>query len=221
MTFKNKKLAITLLIYTILFYSVWSVWRVVLAPHLSIINNEYLSHLIGDGFVKNLIWTLPAVLLIRHFEKDMYVSLKQMFTTKIKWLDHLPTFLVFTAYLLLGQFLQNGKLAISDTFSGSKLIIVLFVGLTEEIVFRGWLLNSTYRSEKSWISIAVNALMFLAIHFPIWISSGTFFSSFTDLGFVCIIVLSCVFSKSFLESKNLLVPIALHMYWDLLGFVFF
>lgn len=221
MNLKNKKLAITLLIYTILFYSVWSVWRVTLAPHLSIINNEYISHLISDGLVKNLIWTLPAVLLIRHFGKDMYVSLKQMFTTKIKWLDHLPTFLIFTAYLLLGQFLQNGKLAISDTFNGSKLIIVLFVGLTEELVFRGWLLNSTYSSEKNWISIAVNALMFLAIHFPIWISSGTFFSSFTDLGFVCVIVLSCVFSRSFIKSKNLLVPILLHMYWDFLMFVFF
>ena len=49
---------------------------------------------------------------------------------------------------------------------------------------------------------------------------GIFVSSFTHFGFIIILLLSVIFSTEFLRSKNILVPIALHMYWDLLASMF-
>lgn len=69
--------------------------------------------------------------------------------------------------------------------------------------------------------ILTNAVMFLVIHFPIWIQEGVFISNFTSFGFLCILILSIVFSCTFLKSKNILVPVALHMYWDFLVFMFY
>ena len=43
----------------------------------------------------------------------------------------------------------------------------------------------------------------------------------TSFSFVTIAILGTIFSVSFLKSKSLLVPIAMHMLWDLLGFMFF
>lgn len=169
--------------------------------------------------IKNLVWTLPAILLIRGFESEVYITLKEMFTTKVVWIKYMPIYIVFTIYVLAGSILHHGKPEITPNFGIDKIIIVLCVGLTEEMVFRGWLLNVTIHENKRRLYVIVNAIMFLAIHFPKWISSGTFLSSFTSLQFLEIAALSIVFSLTFLRSKNILVPISLHMYYDLLVFM--
>ena len=101
------------------------------------------------------------------------------------------------------------------------MIDVLFVGITEEMVFRGWLLNITVTENRKWLPIIINAVMFLLIHFPIWIASGIFIDDFTSLNFLCVPALSIIFSWSFIKSKNIWIPITLHMYWDLLMDLFY
>lgn len=206
-----------LLIYVFVFYSLWTLWEfwgkgVVDGAIL----DPILAQLVKSGVIKNLVWTLPAILLIRNFEPDLHITLKEMFVTKVNWLKYLPVFVAFTVYICGGSILRHGRFAISDGFEPHQLIIVLFVGLTEELVFRGWLLNATVRTEKKWSAILWNAVMFLVIHFPIWIYSGRFFSNFASFAFLELMALSVIFSRSFLKSRSILVPIALHMYWDLL-----
>ncbi|MBD5525801.1 MAG: CPBP family intramembrane metalloprotease [Lachnospiraceae bacterium] len=108
----------------------------------------------------------------------------------------------------------------SQSFGIDKIIIVLFVGLTEEMVFRGWLLNVTICENRKWFYIIINAAMFLTIHFPIWIYSGNFIGYFTSLQFIEVMVLSAIFSTTFIKSRSIFVPIILHMYYDLLVFMF-
>lgn len=218
----KKAKSYALLIYTVAFYALWSVHEFFGKPFLnSLIENEILLIFIKSGVIKNLVWTLPAALLIHHFRSDVYVSLKEMFSSKVKWLGYLPIFMIFTAYNLITAFVLNGKLAIAESFGADDVIVLLFVGLTEEMVFRGWLLNATLREDKKWICIGINALMFLAIHFPRWICDGIFISYFTGFGFIGIMVLGVIFSWAFIKSRNILVPIVLHMYWDLLSFMLF
>ena len=150
----------------------------------------------------------------------MYISLKEMISTKVNVLKYLPVFIIFTIFLLCNSFVLNGKIAISENFGMDDIIIFIFVGLTEEMVFRGWLLNATIRDDKKWQAVLINSLMFLVIHFPIWIHDGIFITSFTSFGFVTILILSIIFSWSFIKSRNILVPIALHTYWDLLVSIF-
>lgn len=220
MTKRKKRIALT--VYTIVFYTLWTIFEFAVKDKLnSLIPNETVCQLVKSGVIKNLVWTLPAVLLVRRFQSEAFVPFKEMFAAKIDLLRSLPIFIAFTVYLLAGSILKNGSLSVSDRFGLDKIIIVLFVGLTEETVFRGWLLNVTIRADRKWRYVIVNAFMFLAIHFPRWIHEGIFIGEFTDFGFAAIMALSVIFSWTFIKSRNLLVPIALHMYWDLLAFLFY
>ncbi len=142
-----------------------------------------------------------------------------MFSVRVDWLRYLPIFIAFTVIVPAASILKNGSPKISEGFGADKIIVVLFVGITEETVFRGWLLNITLREDKKPLCLAVNALMFLAVHFPGWIHGGVFVSNFAQFGFLTIIALSVVFGWTFIKSRSILVPIALHMYWDLLAFM--
>lgn len=220
MTKEKKKTVI--IIYIIIFYSIWTGFELIAKDFLdSAIVNVNLCQFVKSGIIKNIVWTFPAIMLVKHYKNDVSISLKEMFNIRCNWIIFLPFFALFTIYLLVGAFLLNGEIAIVDEFGIDKIIIVLFVGLTEEMVFRGWILNATIQEDKKWKSIIINAIMFLVIHFPIWIHDGIFISSFTGFGFLSILVLSIIFSWTFIKSRNILIPIILHMYWDLLMFMFY
>lgn len=164
-----------LVAYLIAFFSLWALVELVLFEKItSVVGNGVLSEFIREGVIKNLVWTVPAGVLIYRFKDEVFITLKEMFSSKVNWLKYLPVFIIFTIYLLGGAILQNGKLTISNNFGFENVISLLFVGLTEELVFRGWLLNLTVKENKKWISICINALLFLVIHFPIWIQEGVF-----------------------------------------------
>lgn len=213
-----------LIVYIIVFYGLWTVWEFLVKDIISAsVKNEYLSQFIKSGVIKNLFWTLPAVLLVKRFNGEVYVGLKDMFTSRVQLLKYLPIFLLFTVYLLSGVIFQKGGITVSETFRLSDIIIVLFVGITEEMVFRGWLLNAFIgkNGSKKWLAVTANSIMFLLIHFPVWIHGGVFIEEFRSFGFLSILILSGIFGWTFIKSKNILIPVALHMYWDLLMFVFF
>ncbi|MGN1411847.1 MAG: lysostaphin resistance A-like protein [Oscillospiraceae bacterium] len=218
---KDKNLTKTLILYFILFYIAWAGSEFLLS--IISIENPILYTIIREGILKNLIWTLPAFLLIKTYHDSVEIPLKDMFTNKTNWIKYLPIFLLFTAFILLGTYRIYGAIKISPTFDITNVIIVIFVGITEELVFRGWLLNATIKGKKDddiYLPMIINGILFLSIHFPKWISSGEFLSNIMSLGFIQIILLSVIFSYVFIKSRNILVPIALHMYWDLLVFMF-
>ena len=217
-TTKSQKLKLTLLIYTIIFYGIWTMYTFLVSPFLEDhFPNAVVCQIIKEC-IKNLVWTLPAMLLVHHFSSEVHIKLKEMFTTKVKWIRYLPLFAFFTAFILTNHYIVHHSFKISPDFGASTIVIILSVGLTEEMVFRGWLLNATVSSnkDKQWQAIALNAVMFMLIHFPTWIRHGTFVSAFTGFGFIVLLALGAIFGLSLLKSRNILVPIALHMYWDLL-----
>jgi membrane protease YdiL (CAAX protease family) len=168
--------------------------------------------------MKTAVWMLPAMLLVYKFHDTVQIGLKEMFTIKVKWWRYLWVYALLVVWVLLGGFFQPGGLSFVITLN--SLIIVLFVGITEEMVFRGWLLNATAKDMPQWVAIIINAALFLAIHFLRWIQEGVFISTFTSFNFFGIVVLSIIFSVSFLKSKNVLIPITMHMLYDLMMFVF-
>ena len=209
------------IIYLVLFFAVWSLCVILLFKELEkSIENEVLYELVRSGFVKNLVWTLPALLLIRKYNPFLQVKLKEMFSFRLKWLEVLLIAVLFTLVIIVPQFIRKGGLHISESFGAASVVGLLFVGLTEELVFRGWLLNVSYLKDKHSLSIAVNTLFFLLIHFPVRIASGTFVSFFTTGGFVSILIVSWVFGEVFFRYRSLVPCILLHMYWDLLVMMF-
>lgn len=198
-----------------LFFLAWALVQLLLVPVLEArISSETVRVLLTDVLLKNLIWTLPALLLIRHFADRAYVPPKELFHLRSKnalWLLTVPVAACY-ALLLSGDFQSLNDRA---SLTLPTVLVVLFVGLTEETVFRGWMLNTTYAKTHPYAAVAVNALLFLAIHLPKWIRQGTCAAMFLSGGFLTILLLSVCFSVLFLKSKSLIVPILTHSAYDL------
>ena len=148
--------------YLIAFFSLWALVELVLFEKItSVVGNGVLSEFIREGVIKNLVWTVPAGVLIYRFKDEVFITLKEMFSSKVNWLKYLPVFIIFTISLLGGAILQNGKLTISNNFGFENVISLLFVGLTEELVFRGWLLNLTVKKIKNGFPYVLTHYCFL------------------------------------------------------------
>ena len=202
-------------LYIVIFFAVWIIRELIIQPVFLTPLDNLISEIVGEA-IKLLVWTLPAILLIRHFQDDMWIGLREMFTTKPKWFNDAPILLVVFVPIL-SAFLRHGGLYICPDFEPTRLIgAVLFVGITEEIVFRGFLLNALLKKMKLYPAIALNEVLFVLIHFPIWIYHGREPSEFLS-GSVGVFVLGVLFSYSFFKTRNIFVPIALHMIWNMLN----
>jgi membrane protease YdiL (CAAX protease family) len=215
---KKKKLtAIHISVYLIIFFAIWSVRELVIQPVFLSSINPIASELIGQA-IKLLVWTLPAILLIRYFHNDMWIGLKEMFSGKIQWSRDYYILLVIIIIPIaraIRTWLTSGEFGISPEIAPIRLIgAVLFVGITEEIVFRGFLLNAFLKKMKMEYAIALDAVLFTLIHYPIWIYRGSLPFDIATAS-IQVAVLSVGFAYSFIKTRNILVPIALHMVWNL------
>ncbi|MCL2842059.1 MAG: CPBP family intramembrane metalloprotease [Oscillospiraceae bacterium] len=211
---KQKLTPLKIGIYLVLFFAAWSVKELVIQPVLlsPLTLNPIVSGVIGE-VIKLLVWTLPAILLIKHYRDDMSISLKEMFTSKPTWFKDAFILLVIFAPLIRAGIFDG--FAMNPDFDPTWLIgAVVFVGITEEVVFRGFLLNAFLKKMKIQYAIALDAVLFTLIHFPIWIYQGLGFSDFLR-GIIVVPILSVLFAYSFIKTKHIFVPIALHMIWNL------
>ncbi|MBR4201083.1 MAG: CPBP family intramembrane metalloprotease [Oscillospiraceae bacterium] len=216
-TAKSKRIP-ALILYAVLFYTVWALWALVIRPPLKeAMDDSLLFELLSSCF-KTLVWTVPALLLIKAFEPEMQVGLRQMFTEKVPLKAILLWTLIFVIFGggTLFRGILHGTLHINPEFSLKSNQWLLIVGISEETVFRGWFLNATAKDDKDWKPIALNAVMFLCIHFPGWIQKGMLLQAFTGFGFFTILLFSVLVSVCFLKHKNLLLPVFLHMLYDFL-----
>ena len=212
---KNK----ALIIYSILFYTIWVIFEFVGKPVIDeFFPGVISSQIIKTVVIKNLVWVLPAAILVHHYKDDVCIGLKEMFTAKVDWRKYLPVFLIFTFYPIVTSYLRNGSLRLGNDFGAREVICYSFVGITEEMVFRGWLLNATVGREQQykWRALLLNAVMFVAIHMPTWYTHGELADSFLHFRFVGIMILGTIFGLTFLKSRNILIPVALHMIWDVM-----
>lgn len=205
-----------LIIHAVIFYAFWACWALLIRPALKdAVQDPFLVEILG-ACVKLATWTLPALLLIRHFSPELQVGLRQMFTQKVPLKSAVLWILLFLAYsggnCLFALF--RGNLHINPEFTLKSHIWLLVVGITEEVVFRGWMLNATAKSERDWKMILLNGVMFLCIHFPGWIQKGMFVSAFTGFGFLSVILFGAAAGICFLKHKNLLLVVFIHMLYD-------
>lgn len=200
--------------YCVLFYAVWTLREFCLRP----IQADLMGPLAGAfvaGAVKLLLWTLPAWLLVRRYPGDMLVP--RWFGQKVAWPRVLPWLAVIVGYNVATAWIGHGALRIHPDFRPITLIgTVLFVGITEEAVFRGLLLNTFATRMKEDRALLVSAALFVLIHVPIWITKGVFADIGLMVGSIAtVLVLGVGLGMSFLREHSLLPPIVLHMAWNL------
>lgn len=157
----------TVVISYLVFFAGWTL-RVVCVDLSGM--NEFLSWVIG--FLIHVVWwPLFALFLIKRYSNDLNISLKEMITTKPKLKILLPLLVFTLVYNIVGFFINSSgygtKMKLYDL-----IITVATVGIFEESVFRGWLLNavSTFVSERK--ANLISSALFVLIHYPGWIFAG-------------------------------------------------
>lgn len=199
-------------------FILWGGLEICIVPFLARWFDDTTIVFIKEVVLKIVVWFVPAVLLCRHYHGHLGIQMK-LFLGKIPWSKLLPVLLLFTTFHLVSAYVEDGAVFISSSFRAADILIAVSVGIGEEMVFRGWLLNVSLR-DKTWRAVLVNAVLFLLIHFPVWIQQGLLFTYATSGAFLQIMALSVIFSWSFLKSRNMLAPVILHAYWDFLCFLF-
>lgn len=217
---KNKKLNISQIVYCLILFLVWAVLEFVLMTKIETSLSVQSAEIIKEILLKILIWFVPALILFRFYNQFMYVKKDEIFSLKkCNWIDFIKVFCAFTIFHVITSYVQKGDISLNPAFSVLDVLIAFTVGFSEEMVFRGWLLNSTLNDNNKWLAVLFNSLLFLAIHFPVWIRQGMFLEYITSGAFVQILALSVIFGWSFMKSKSIIIPAMLHFYWDLLCFM--
>ena len=103
-------------IYLIIFFAVWSVRELVLQPVFLDPLDDIVSEVLAT-IIKLSVWTLPAVLLINYFQDDMWIGLREMFTTKPKLLKDAPILALVILVPPLQALIFTGELTVSPDFA--------------------------------------------------------------------------------------------------------
>ena len=210
-----------LIIYLILFFAAWTASELLLVPRLAGLSKPALI-LVREVGLKGLIWLLPALLLIRRYDDSLAVPLRDLYRKPKSWSLCIEILVILAVCLALGSLLRSRSLSLSPEFIPADLIWIVLVGLMEETVFRGWLLNLLLEpgdlegNSFPWKPVALTSVLFLLIHFPLWYRTGALAANLAGGAFVSILFLSILFSWTFLRTRSLLVPIVIHSFWDLL-----
>lgn len=211
---KKSNLCAAFIVYVIILYSLWSLLELYLKTKFGV------SEFTKEVYIKIILWLIPALLLHYHFSSDMFIKKEEMYSLNKNCWIFIPIMLLFTGYIIVYEYVINGKLTINESFGVSTVAEVLSIAVGEEMVFRGFFLNALLSDKKKYAAVFINSLMFLFIHFPAWIQSGTFISAFTSGGFITVLLLSCIFSFVLIKTKSIWTAISLHFWWDLLLFMF-
>ncbi len=120
-----------------------------------------------------LIWSFPVILYLalRKLNIFGYLKLDNRILHGIIWgliIGGTILFIKITAnYLYYGKVILNLNFGL-NRFIGS----VLLVGLSEEVLFRGFILQKANEYTRFWVANIINAILFTLIHYPGWIIEG-------------------------------------------------
>lgn len=92
----------------------------------------------------------------------------------------------------------------TDLFSG--MMIMLLVAISEETVFRGYILNNLMQSINKWVALAISSLLFALFH------AGN--PGITPLALLNIFLSGLVLGLNYVYTKNLWFAIMFHFSWN-------
>ncbi len=116
--------------------------------------------------------------------------------------------MIATGFLLLLMFHEINWIGTNPDTLNLLLSVVLFVAVafTEEIFFRGYVLNNLMGSMNRWIALSISAVFFSLLHM------GN--AHFTVWGFLSIILAGLLLGLPYIYTKSLWLPISLHFSWN-------
>ena len=205
----------TIVISFLAFIVIWTLRTVLLKPWIDA-NLGIWERQIVNGIIKLIIWCGLAVFLLRR--NPVQFSIKDMFCKNFSWRLLGIASVVSVLFHVVVMLIQSGKINILPFHPSQLISQFLVVGITEELLFRGWFYNALRSTMTPMKANAISSAMFVTSHWPSYIVSGVGIGSIIYLSIV-IFLMGLVFGYLFEKSKNILVPTAVHSIWDLLQLV--
>ncbi|MCH5461433.1 CPBP family intramembrane metalloprotease [Lactobacillus sp. LC28-10] len=199
------------------FLVLWFVIQVFVNVPIINLSRGWTQELLTDG-VKILIWLGIGLFMIHRTKKNQF-EVERPFQVNLKFKPLYITLAAIVIYMLVSAFIQRHSIGIVATFNPTMLLQdFLVVGICEETVFRGYLLNRLRKivdSEQS--ALIIQAILFALVHLPKYLTTYPVPSVLTILGqLVTVAILGYLFGWLFLRSRSLWPGIIVHSVWDLL-----
>ncbi|HEV2123174.1 MAG TPA: CPBP family intramembrane glutamic endopeptidase [Chloroflexota bacterium] len=196
------------LLYLVGFFTTWSSIRLALGEQ---------GHTWLAGVVKGLVWAVPVLLYLLLVERRAPLRYLRLATVPSRG-DRQPW--LYVALLLLnvvGFRLFWGRGLVVALGWEALLVLVLLTAITEEIVFRGFILQQLVVRYAFPTANLLTALLFVLIHVPIW-----FLTYQLDLAEVArtapvTFAVSWILGTLFAGTRSLWPPIAVHAVYNLLA----
>jgi membrane protease YdiL (CAAX protease family) len=149
--------------YIGMLFLAWTLYTFFVSPNLNMQHSPLYSY---DVF-KLLIWVLPIFAYLKYEKVNVltYLKLKGQTNNAIKWT--ILVSLIFIVYQLLGRLAISQEIRFNLFFGLDKWIkVVLLAGFTEELLFRGFLLQKIAKYIHFEFANIITAIFFLLIHIP-------------------------------------------------------
>jgi hypothetical protein len=120
-------------------------------------------------------WTLPVVIYLVYSKQNIfeYLKLRRNLIRGVIW--GLIVGAILVSINLTGTQLLNGHMRINlEIGRGLWWKAVILVGFSEEVVFRGFLLQEFAKRTRFWIANLAQATLFFIVHCPGWMLQGQF-----------------------------------------------
>lgn len=170
---------------------------------------------LSQDVIITLLSLTGTVLLIWLFrklvDKESFISIGLRFKghgKDILWGVLLGLFIMglgFGLLLLLGEIQVKGIVYHSRNLLLSFALFII-VALNEELFVRGYVLNNLMMSVNKYLALLISSVAFAAMHIP-----NPHFSLIT---FFILVLSGIILGLSYLFTKNLWFPIALHFSWN-------
>lgn len=172
---------------------------------------------------KPLVFVAPVIWYVMRREKRRLASLglttNNLFTNIYIGLGF---GFVFALEGLAANAIKYGRLTISPiaSFEQYGLVLLLFLSLatafSEELLSRGFLFSRIYERTKNMpIASIVSTVLFVLLHVPILVTSLKLQGTALVLFFVTDIVLGVANSLLYFNTRSLVAPILVHLFWNM------
>ncbi len=122
-----------------------------------------------DGiFLRLCTWTLPVFMYLWAQHKNPFVYLKLQTKAGLLWAFSFCVIIFGLGSILRGASGLNLSIPTDVWWN-----VIILVGLSEEVVFRGFILQQVEEmTESFWVGNSVQAILFTLTHVPYWLSQG-------------------------------------------------
>ena len=207
----------TFLVFLFIFYITWVARGTVVYAAIDLSIPDETNRLIFSNLVKFMVWVVPATIYILWLERANPLTAMKISTPidKRGLLIGIGISLLYFVITLASEKFKSGRtleplLQASAGVWLTMLAQVFFSPISEEIMFRGFVLPHLSSRMAFWEANALQAALFTAIHWPNWIWVNGFQPKVVALS-ISVLVIGLLLGWLLRRTNSIWPPVAVHI----------